>query len=232
MKKMKTLVAVLATSVMMLHVPVAKAGGGAMAGMASEWTQLANNVELIALYGEQVAAVQQAIQQYQNMVLHTQGLSQQMWPSVLVQMGDLIDTISAVDSAANASANAIQDFAQQYRHIESLTSAQAIQRWRTGLQNQIAQSLRTSGVNAARMRDSQSALAQIQAASQTAQGRMQVMQAGNQIAGLLVNEIQSLHTTVVAAEQVQSNYIATKVRQEEEADRAFREFMRDTGRRF
>ena len=84
-----------------------------MTGMASEWTQLANNVELIALYGEQVAAVQQAIQQYQNMVLHTQGLSQQMWPSVLVQMGDLIDTISAVDSAANASANAIQDFAQQ-----------------------------------------------------------------------------------------------------------------------
>jgi len=231
MKKEKTVIAALVSSVMLLHVPAVKAGGG-MVGAATEWTQLANNAELLGIYMEQVTAVQTALQQYQNMVQHTVGLTQQMWPSALVQISDLIDTISAVDSAANASVSAIQQFAQQYNNIQTLTHAQAIQRWRTGLQNQVAQSLNASGLNAARMRDSQSALAQIQAASQTAQGRMQVLQAGNQISGLLVNEIQGLHTTIIAAEQVQSNYVATKVRQDEEADRAFQEFMRDTGRRF
>jgi len=214
----------------LIHAP-AKAGGGA-AGGATEWTQLANNVELIGIYAEQVAGVQQKIQQYQNMVQNTLGLSQQMWPSALVQISDLIDTVRAVDGAANASANALEDFARQYQHIESMTSAQAIERWRTGIKNQIAQSLRTSGIAADSMRDNQTILAQIQAASQTAQGRMQVMQAGNQISGLMVNEIQSLHMTTMAAHQAKANYLATNVRQKEQDEEAFRAFFRDSGRRF
>lgn len=220
----------LVAAMLVIHSP-AKAGGG-MSGMATEWTQLANNTELIGIYSEQVAAVQQQIQQYQNMVLHTLGLTQQMWPSALVQISDLIDNIRAVDGAANASAQALQDFARQYHHIESLTAAQAIQRWRSGVQQQIAQSLRTSGIAADSMRDNQAILAQIQAASQSAQGRMQVLQAANQISGLMVNEIQSLHMTTIAAQQAQQNYLATQVREREEADEAFREFFRDTGRRF
>lgn len=227
---MKKLMAFLAVTMIVLSGP-ARAGGGVMGG-ATEWTQLANNAELIGIYGEQVAAVQQQIQQTANMIQNTLGLSQQMWPSALVQISDLIDTIAAVDSAANASANALQDFARQYRHIESLTSAQAIQRWRTGVQNQIAQTLRTAGINAAQIRDNQSALAAIQAASQSAQGRMQVLQAGNQIAGLMVNEIQALHMTTIAAQQAQQNFYATEVREREQADEAFREFFRDSGRRF
>jgi len=210
----------------------AKAGGGAAGGGATEWTQLANNAELIGIYVEQIEGVRQKVLQYQNMVQNTRGLSQQMWPSALVQISDLIDTISAVDSAANSSAHALQDFARQYHHTESMTNAQAIQRWRTGVQNQIAQSLRTAGINANQIRDNQSALAQIQAASQSAQGRMQVMQAGNQISGLMVNEIQSLHMTTIAAQQAQQNFLATEVREREEADEAFNEFLRDTGRRF
>lgn len=223
-------VAYLAVAVMALSGP-AKAGGGATGG-ATEWTQLANNVELIGVYTEQVAAVQLKIQQYANMVQNIQSLPQQMWPSAMVHIGDLVDTIAAVDSAANATASALEDFARLYHHVDSLSSAQTIQRWRTGVQNQIAQSLRTSGLNAARMRDNQAALAQIQAASQSAQGRMQVLQAGNQISGLMVNEIQALHMTTIAAQQAKSNFLATEVREREEADAAFREFFRDTGRRF
>lgn len=208
------------------------AHAGGAAGMATEFTQLANNAELIGIYGEQVAAVQQLISQYQNMVQNTLGLSAQMWPSILVQISDLIDTIGAVDSAANASANALMNFAQQYNHDPSLTAAQAVQKWRTGVKNQIAESLRVAGINANQIRDNQSALAAIQAASQSAQGRMQVLQAANQISGIMVNEIQSLHMTTIAAHQAQQNYLATQVREKEEAEAAFREFFKDSGRRF
>jgi len=227
---MKVFLACVAAATIAFTAP-AKAGGAAGGG-STEWTQLANNAELIGIYVEQIEGVRQKVLQYQNMVQNTAGLSQQMWPSALVQISDLVDTISAVDSAANSSAQALQDFARQYHHTESMTSAQAIQRWRTGVQNQIAQSLRTAGINANQIRDNQSALAQIQAASQSAQGRMQVMQAGNQISGLMVNEIQSLHMTTIAAQQAKQNYLATNVREREEADEAFREFFRDTGRRF
>ncbi|TSE35135.1 P-type conjugative transfer protein TrbJ [Tepidimonas charontis] len=224
----KHLIAVLAASLAFTTVP-ARAGGAA--GMATEFTQLANNSELIAIYGENVAQVQQLIQQYQNMIQNTLGLSTQMWPSIMVQISDLIDNIAAVDGAANASANALTQFASHYNDVASLNYAQMIQRWRTGVKNQIAESLRAAGLNANRMRDAQEALAEIQAASQSAQGRMQVLQAGNQIAGLMVNEIQSLHGTIIAAEQARQNFMATEIREKEKKEEAFREFWRDAGRR-
>jgi len=219
-----TAVAAAAAAALIFAPHPARAGGAA--GMATEITQLANNSELIAIYAENVA-------QFQNMLQNTLSLTTQNWPSLFVQISDFINTIEAIDSAANASANALTKFAQQYEDITSMTFAQAIQKWRTGVKNQIAESLRQAGLNASKMRDSQQALAAIQAASQSAQGRMQVLQAANQISGLMVNEIQNLHSTIIAAEQARQNAEATKIRQQEEIEKLNKNFIKkDSGFRF
>jgi P-type conjugative transfer protein TrbJ len=110
--------------------------------------------------------------------------------------------------------------------------ASEVQRWRSGFRNQTAEALRQMGLNAARFGNTQQALGQIQAMSQTAVGRMQVLQAANQIAGMTVNEIQSLHGTIMAAEQAQINFKATEVQEREAQEQIQRNFMRDSGRRF
>lgn len=210
----------------------AKAGGGGGFAGATEFTQLANNVELLAIYVEQVTAVQTMLQQYQNMLRHTQGISAQAWPSIQVQIEHLVSSIGAVDGAANASAGALAQFAAHYRFDPSSNMASEVQRWRSGFRNQTAEALRQMGLNAARFGNTQQALGQIQAMSQTAVGRMQVLQAANQIAGLTVNEIQSLHGTIMAAEQAQLNHLATEVQEREAQEQIQRNFMRDSGRRF
>jgi P-type conjugative transfer protein TrbJ len=225
MKAHKTVCAITALAAALSFATSPAQAGGA-AGMATEITQLANNAELIAIYAENVA-------QFQNMLQNTLSLTTQNWPSLFVQISDFVNTIEAIDSAANASANALTKFAQQYEDITSMTFAQAIQKWRTGVKNQIAESLRQAGLNASKMRDSQQALAAIQAASQSAQGRMQVLQAANQISGLMVNEIQNLHSTIIAAEQARQNAEATKIRQQEEIEELNKKFMKeDSGFRF
>jgi len=225
----KTAIAI--ASCLILAASTAHARGPAV-GVATEWTQLANNGQLLSIYAENVAQMQQMLQQYANMVQHTQGLSQQMWPSISVQIGDLVNTIAAVEGAANASMGAIAQFDQHYRFDDALSSREQIQNWRTGFRNQTAAALQAMGANAARFQSTQSALEQVQAMSQSAVGRMQVLQAANQIAGMTVNEIQSLHGTIVAAEQARLNYKATEVREREERERAQRDFMQDPGRRF
>jgi P-type conjugative transfer protein TrbJ len=207
----------------------ARAGGAA--GMATEMTQLANNAELVAIYAENVAQLQQMIQQYTNMLQNTLSLPQQMWSSVLVPISDLIDTIASVDSAANASATALTQFANQYQYNGALGYANEINRWRSGVKNQIAHSLRAAGLNADKIKDRASAMQELMALSQSAQGRMQVLQAGNQIAGLMVNELQSLHTTMIAAEQSRQNYLATEIREKEEQEEAVKRFFTAPGRR-
>lgn len=226
----KTLIAAVAAGLIAIQ-PTAQAGGGA-AGMATEFTQLANNAELLAIYVENIAQTQQKLQQYANMVQNTMSLPQQVWPSIFVQLGNLVDNIAAVEGAANASVGALTQFARHYDFSESRDAARTVDQWRTGFRNQTAEALRQIGINAGRFRDTQSAMAQIQALSQTAQGRMQVLQAGNQIAGMTVNEIQSLHSTIVSANQAQLNFMATEVQERQLRDEAQRNFMRDSGRRF
>lgn len=229
MKKTAITVAIAAALAVTLHVP-AHAGGAA--GMATEITQLANNAELIAIYAENVAQVQQMIQQYQNMIQNTLSLPQQWWPSIMVQIHDLVGAIEAVEGAANASINAIANFTSHYNNSGLGVYSDDIKKWRTGVRNQIAEALRQAGLNANAMRSTHQALQQIQTASQSAQGRMQVLQAANQISGLMVNEITSLHQTIIAAEQARLNYMQTEVEEKKAQERAMREFFRDSGRRY
>lgn len=88
--------------------------------------------------------------------------------------------------------------------------------WNAGTRSQIAAALNHFGIQAGRFASTQSALQQIQNASQSATGRMQVLQAGNQIAGLMVNQIQDLHATVMAAEQARLNYVAAQNARDEQ----------------
>jgi len=225
-----TIIAAALSSSLLLSSP-AHAGGG-LAGMATEFTQIANNVELVGIYAENVAQLQQLIQQYQNMIQNTLNLPQQLWPPILVQIQDLINTIGAIDSAANATQNALAQFASHYNFNPSAQAAMEVNRWRTGVKNQIAATLRQMGLNANRMKDTQSALAEVMALSQSAQGRMQVLQAGNQIASMMVNEVQNLHSTIMMAEQAQSNYYATKLREKEVEEEAVRKFFTEQSVRF
>lgn len=227
--RITTIAAAVAAALALATAPV-RAGGAA--GMATEVTQLANNAELVAIYAENVAQVQQMIQQYQNMLQNTLNLPQQMWPSIFVQIEDLVEAVGAVEGAANASVNALSSFASHYTNSGVGEYIADIKRWRQGVRNQIGEALRQAGLNINNMRSTHQALQQIQAASQSAQGRMQVLQAANQISGLMVNEITSLHQTIVAAEQARLNYMQTEIEEKKRQEDAVQEFFRSGNRRY
>lgn len=222
MKFSKTLVS--AALFVSLH---AHAGGGAAYPGSSEFTQLLNNAELISIYANDLQQLQQQIQMYQNMYQNTLGIPIQAWGSIASRLTSLVNTIQNTQGIVNASTDAITDMQTQFGNGNLLSNHQQnLVNWNKGLNNQIGAALQQMGYNANNFSSTQTALQQIQIASQSATGRLQAIQAGNQIAGIMVNETQALHGTIIAAEQARLNAIAKQENEKFQDEARYRGFFR------
>lgn len=220
-KAMAALVTAAAMSIYGAH------AGGGMSGGSTEFTQMANNAELVSIYSSEIEQIAQQLQMVQNMVQNTNQLPVQMWSSVEGQLASLVNAITTVNGVVNATENALAITEQQFGNGGLLDNYEyRLRSWNQGVNNQIGTALRNMGLNAGQFQTRQQALSQIQSASQSATGRMQVLQAGNQIAGLMVNEMQSLHATIISAEQARLNAVAVEANRKYQERQALDKFLR------
>jgi P-type conjugative transfer protein TrbJ len=203
----------------------AGAGGGFVGAM--EATQWMNNAELVSIYSVELEQIQQQIQMYQNMYQNTTGLPIQAWSGISSRLTSLVNTVQNTQGIVNATTNSITDMQTQYGNGNLLSNHQQnLVNWNKGLNNQIGAALQQMGYNANNFSSTQTALQQIQIASQSATGRLQAIQAGNQIAGIMVNETQALHGTIIAAEQARLNAIAKQENEKFQDEARYRGFFR------
>ena len=147
---------------------------------------------------------------------------------IAARLTSLVSTIQNTQGIVNATVNSITDMQTTYGNGNLLSNQQQnLVNWNKGLNNQIGAALQQLGLNANNFSTTQSALQQIQLASQTAAGRLQAIQAGNQIAGMMVNETQALHGTIIAAEQARLNAIAKQENEKYQDELLYRNFFRN-----
>lgn len=207
--------------------PCAHAGGGGFVG-AMESTQWMNNAELVNIYSSNLQQLQQQIQMYQNMYKNTVGIPIQAWNGIAGRLTSLVNTIQNTQGIVNATVNSISNMQTTFGNGNLLANQQQnLVNWTKGLNNQIGVALQQFGYNANNFATTQSALQQIQFASQSAAGRLQAIQAGNQITGIMVNETQALHSTIIAAEQARLNAIAKQENEKFQDEILYRNFFRD-----
>ena len=217
----------LASALAFALMPSAHAGGGGFVG-AMESTQWMNNAELVNIYSSNLEQLQQQIQMYQNMYQNTLGIPIQAWGGIAGRLSSLVSTIQNTQGIVNATVNSINDMQTTYGNGNLLSNQQQnLVNWNKGLNNQIGAALQQLGYNANNFSTTQGALQQIQTASQSAAGRLQAIQAGNQIAGIMVNETQSLHATIIAAEQARLNAIAKQENEKYQDEILYRNFFRN-----
>jgi P-type conjugative transfer protein TrbJ len=101
---------------------------------------------------------------------------------------------------------------QQYGDTSSVMPnyEQNLQQWTTDTNSQVSSVLQQYGLQASNFQSEQDALQSIQNASQSATGRLQALQAGNQIAGMGINQVQLLRQTVMAGNQAMLQIQANK----------------------
>jgi P-type conjugative transfer protein TrbJ len=172
--------------------------------------QIVQELTLVQQYATQAEQLQAQYQQIYNQAINMQTIPVQLWPSIANQLTTLVNMVGNAQGLSYAAQNTVSAIQAQYGQPNAALSnySSSLANWTSNTDNQISAVLQQYKLNSQNYQSVQSALAAINNQSQTANGRKAVLQAGNQIAGLIVNQLQTLQSDIEAGNQAQLNAVA------------------------
>ncbi|MDO8263621.1 MAG: P-type conjugative transfer protein TrbJ [Gallionella sp.] len=209
----------LSTVVLSAAAPSALAGSVAGNGGATEITQLMNNTQLMASFGEQAQQTIHQFNQYQTMLrnlqkLNPSGLSQEsvqkLWKDQ--SMNDTFRSLYGVVVGGQQQAYSLRTADQQFKIIHpghgnysnGFDYQNAYKNWSDTSRQAVTGSLRMASVQADDLQTEGDMVQALADASSTADGQLQATQAGNQIGVAMVSQMQKLRQLQMAQMQAQN----------------------------
>ncbi|MGC9217111.1 P-type conjugative transfer protein TrbJ [Acidithiobacillus sp.] len=223
---------ILSLAILMAMAPAPALAGGIATiavGGATLPEQLVQEITALESVAKQAQEVQQQIQMVTNQATNLMSLPIQFWQAATGPIAQLIQVANQAQGLSYAAQNIAGTFQQQYGSGTGVLMpqyGQSLQQWTQNTNSQIAAALQQYGLQSSQFATQQQALQSVESASQSASGRMQVLQAANQIAGLEVNQIQSLQQTIMAGQTPMLNYIAKKNNQEQQEQNMLNNFLK------
>ncbi|RWB93449.1 MAG: P-type conjugative transfer protein TrbJ [Mesorhizobium sp.] len=196
--------------------PVAYAGSAT--GGATEWTQLANNAELVSLVGKSAEQVNNQIKQitqlaeqiqnqlniYNNLLQNTAQLPNHIWGQVENELNSLQNIVAQGQGVSFSMGNIddvlkqrFQSFADMKSNLPDGTSFSSIyQSWSDTNRDTIAGTLKAANLTAEQFSSEESTMSSLRSMSESADGQMKALQVGHQIATQQVAQMQKLRGLV------------------------------------
>lgn len=206
--------AMLATATTLPDISIA----GGVTGEATEFTQLANNAELIKLLESsgtqienQVKQISQLAEQiqnqlniYSNMLQNTAPLPSQIWGQVEGDLKKLQSVVSQGQGIAFSMGNVDDVLKQRFKSFADLKSnlpsgesfSSSYQTWSDTNRDTIAGTLKAANLTADQFTSEEQTMGSLRSMSETADGQMKALQVGHQIAAQQVAQIQKLRGLV------------------------------------
>ncbi|WP_235897424.1 P-type conjugative transfer protein TrbJ [Neoaquamicrobium microcysteis] len=202
--------------------PLPEAMAGTITGQATEWTQLLNNAELIALTGQSGEQIQNQITQitqlaeqiqnqlniYANMLQNTAQLPTRIWGQVERDLNQLRGIVGQGQGIAFSMGNLDDILRARFQSFAELRSGLAdgesfsshYQSWSDTNRETISASLRAAGLTASQFHTEEATMTQLRVSSESADGQLKALQVGHEIATQQVAQAQKLRGLV--AQQV------------------------------
>ena len=194
------------------------ARSGSATGVATEWTQLANNAQLVDLLkssGLQVEnqltqisqlaeQIQNQLKIYDNMLQNTSRLPNQIWGEVERDLNQLRGIVDKGQSIAFSMGNADDVLQQRFKSYAELKTnlpngesfSSTYQSWSNTNRDTIAGTLRAASLTADQFDTEEGTMDELRSMSQSADGQMKALQVGHQIAAQQVSQMQKLRGLV------------------------------------
>ncbi|WP_456679704.1 P-type conjugative transfer protein TrbJ [Bradyrhizobium sp. S3.7.6] len=191
---------------------------GAAAGGATELTQLLNNGQLVQLAGQsaqqinnQITQISQLAQQiqnqlriYQNMLQNTAQLPSHVWGQAENDLKQLQNIVNQGQGMAFSMGNIDDVLKQRFQSYTQFKTnlpngasfASTYQTWSTTNRDTISSTLQAAGLTSQQFATENSTMAQLQTASESADGQMKALQVGHEIAAQEVGQMQKLRGLV------------------------------------
>ena len=176
----------------------------------------------------QLQQYQTQLRQYANMVTNTVVLPQEIWGNVqsdIMQVRNLSDAASLLSGNAGPIVTRLQSASGYASQAASLGNiANQFTSWQQTIGNNISTLGRTLGLQQSQQVDNASLLTTLASHSQSAQGQMQAIQAGNELAHANAVQLQEIQATLSATAQMQATGIAVGADRRAAADAAMLHF--------
>ncbi|MBU6468573.1 MAG: hypothetical protein KGN31_06370 [Betaproteobacteria bacterium] len=193
------------------------AGGGGISSLtgATLPEQMIQEATAVNQLTEATTQTAQQLQLITNQVKNLTTLPQQIWPSVSEQLTQLINLMGSAQGLNYSRLNTIDNASTVYGLPSQPLQqySQKSQQWTNNLLSQVTTLLNQYGLESSQFVNEQQSLATLQNLNTNAVGRMQVLQAGNQISGLLVNQLQLLRQDIMSGNQVMMNAYTNQANQ-------------------
>ena len=162
--------------------------------------------------------LQTQIQQYQNMVTQGTGLPDSMFGSIAADLKSVVNIynrsqalgrqIQNMDSQFNTAFPGFDSYLNQAANSAEVRAQDRYQKWSQQGRDNVKTAMEAANLNTSTFEPEDAQLARMVARSQSAVGRMQAIQAGNEIASQSVQQLQKLRDLMATQINMQGNYMA------------------------
>lgn len=195
------------------------ARAGAIVG-ATEFTQIANNIELVMQYikqAEQYATQlrqwEMQIQQYENMVQNTMNIPGQVWGNIQGELAGVAQIVQKGRAIAYSARNIGDQFTARYKgfaYPAGFNYKTAYTNWSGTSMDTLKAHLESIGLQSNQFATEEGTLRTLRGMSQSANGQMEAIQVGAQIAEQQVQQLQKLRQLLMTQGTAQTTYLATQ----------------------
>lgn len=224
-----------------LNSPVPALAGGAVAG-ATEPTQILNQIQLVMSYVEQAQQTVTQLNQYQTMLTNLMRLtpsellgqaSRQLWQDqgMAQAFSNLRNIVVNGQNIAYTMSNMDSQFKNMHPGYGGFGSGtdffKAYQMWSDNTLGQVKNAVAMVTTHSENFATEEGMVQELSSASNSAQGQLQAVQAGNQIGVAMVGQMQKLRQLQMAQMQAQNAYIAGQQSRQDANDAALQQFLQN-----
>lgn len=226
------------------------AWAGSATGAATEWTQLANNAQLIDLMkssgiqvdnqitqiGQLAEQIQNQLKIYENMLQNTVQLPGHIWGQVEGDLNRLRDIVEQGQSISFSMANADDVLKQRFQSYADLKTnlpnaesfSSSYQSWSDTNRDTIASTLKAANLTADQFSSEEGTMSSLRGMSESADGQMKALQVGHQIAAQQISQMQKLRGLVSQQMTMMGTWLQSEQTEKDLAQKRREEFFRST----
>ncbi|TCL66344.1 P-type conjugative transfer protein TrbJ [Rhizobium sp. BK251] len=205
---------------------------GAATGNATEFTQLANNAQLIDLMkssglqvdnqltqiGQLATQIENQLKIYQNMLQNTTQLPDHIWGEVQADLDRLRNVVDQGQGIAFSMSNADDLLKQRFKSYADLQTdlpnsdsfSSTYQSWSATNRETIASTLKAASLTADQFDTEESTMSSLRSMSESADGQMKALQVGHEIAAQQVAQMQKLRGLVSQQMTMMGTWLQSK----------------------
>ncbi|MBZ7458434.1 P-type conjugative transfer protein TrbJ [Klebsiella michiganensis] len=181
--------------------------------------------------------LQTQIQQYDNMLKQGMSLPSRMFNTITGDLQRVASVYSSAQSLGRNITNLNEQFHQQFKGYDSYLNSigqgqhnmpQRYRNWAQSGFDNARTAMQAAGLNTSTFEEENAMLDQLVSRSQSAIGRQQAIQAGNEIAAQNVQQLQKLRDLVATQITLQGNYMAKQTEQKAVKNAASEKFWEGT----